>query len=133
MKAQVHILGETQRAYAISLIQGLPIDLVHTIDINVRKKIRNLPQNDRLHAMIRDVATQVEWYGRYVGEDDWKTIFTAAWKNQDVVPGINGGFVVLGVKTSKMTEAEASELIELVMAFGCQHNVKWKDPKLQEE
>jgi hypothetical protein len=41
------------------------------------------------------------------------------------VPGIDGGFVVLGKSTSKMTKAEMTELQELMAAFGAEQGVKF--------
>jgi hypothetical protein len=51
---------------------------------------------------------------------------TAALKKQKVVPGIEGGFVVIGARTSKMTVPEMTELIELSTAFGTQQGVKFR-------
>ena len=77
--------------------------------------------------MLNDVAAQVVWHGQNLSPESWKIIFSASLKRQQVVPGIDGGFVVLGMSTSKMTIAEMSELQELMMAFGVQHNVTFKD------
>jgi hypothetical protein len=41
------------------------------------------------------------------------------------VPGIDGGFVVLGKSTSKMTKGEMSELQTLIEAFGAQQGVRF--------
>jgi len=48
---------------------------------------------------------------------------------QDVVPGIDGGFVVLGKSTSKMTKPEMSELQDLIEAFGAQQGVRFTAPE----
>jgi len=82
--------------------------------------------------MLTDVSRQVNWYGRYLSKWAWKDIFTAARKRQDVVPGIEGGFVVLGEHTSRMSKAEMSELIDLMLAFGAEHKVSWTDPQYLE-
>jgi hypothetical protein len=78
-------------------------------------------------AMLHDVAKQVKWYGQYLQPEEWKDIFTAALKRQNVVPGIDGGFVVLGTSTRRMTVSEMSELMELMAAFGAEHDVRFKD------
>ena len=57
------------------------------------------------------------WYGQKLTAEEWKDVLTAALKKEKVVPGINGGFVVLGQRTSKMSKDEFSELIELTHAF----------------
>lgn len=71
---------------------------------------------------------QVEWHGRWLDAESWKCIFTAALKQQDVVPNLAGnGFVVIGQSTSKMRVSEFAELLELIQAFGAEKNVKWSD------
>ena len=42
------------------------------------------------------------------------------------MPGLDGGFVVLGLSTSKMTRAEMSDLQQLMEAFGAERGVKFK-------
>ena len=77
-------------------------------------------------ANLEDIAQQVTWYGVKLTKDEWKDVLTAALKKQKVVPGIEGGFVVIGARTSKMTVAEMTELIELSTAFGTQQGVKFR-------
>ena len=96
--------------------------------IDVKPETRSLAQNARLWAMLGDVSKQVDWYGRKLSPTAWKHVFTAALTKQDVVPGIDGGFVVLGKETSKMTRAEMTELQELMEAFGVQHGVRFSAP-----
>jgi hypothetical protein len=91
---------------------------------------RNGAQNDRLNAMCGDVAKQVVWHGQRLTRDDWRHMFVASFrKGQKVVPGIDGGFVVLGASSRQLTEAECSEVIELLFAFGAEHNVQWRNEK----
>lgn len=131
MKQTVIIVSEQHRQRAIDLIKDVPFG--HEIVIREHKTTRNLEQNARMWAMLTDISQQVDWYGQKLTKEDWKDVFTAALKRLKVVPGIDGGFVVIGAHTSKMSVAEMSELIEFAMAFGCQHQVRWKDPTLQEE
>lgn len=93
--------------------------------LTVREETRSLEQNAKLWAMLGEISEQVEWYGQKLSPEDWKHILTASLKKQRAVPGIDGGFVVLGQSTSKMSVAEMSELIELMHAFGAQQNVKF--------
>lgn len=56
------------------------------------------------------------------------SVFTAALKQQDVVPNLAGnGFVVIGQSTSRMRVSEFAELLELIQAFGTERGVKWSD------
>jgi len=88
--------------------------------------MRSISQNRMMWANLEDIAQQVIWYGVKLTKDEWKDVLTAALKKQKVVPGIEGGFVVIGARTSKMTVPEMTELIELSTAFGTQQGVKFR-------
>lgn len=90
---------------------------------------RTLDQNAKLWPMLTEVSRQVEWYGEHLSPDDWKDVFTASLRRARVVPGIDAGsFVVLGMRTSKMSKAEFSDLLEVIYAFGAQRGVTWSEP-----
>lgn len=93
--------------------------------LTVAPETRSLAQNARLWAMLTDISRQVDWYGRKLTPEEWKHVFTAALSKQDVVPGIDGGFVVLGKSTSRMTKGEMSELQTLMEAFGAEKGVRF--------
>ncbi len=97
--------------------------------VEIKPETRTLAQNARLWAMLTDVSKQVDWYGRKLSQEEWKHVFTASLSKQDVVPGIDGGFVVLGKSTSKMTKPEMSELQQLIEAFGAQQGVRFTAPE----
>jgi hypothetical protein len=72
-------------------------------------------------------SEQVEWYGQHLSKENWKDVLTASLKRQQVIPGLDGGFVVCGTSTSRMTIAEMTELIELAMAFGAEKGVVFSE------
>lgn len=83
--------------------------------------------------MLRDISKQVQWsingVKTHMDEEDWKDVFTAALKkHQRVAEGIEGGFVFLGMRTSRAKKAEIIDLIELIYAFGAERDVKWSEP-----
>lgn len=123
----VVLSGKVRRDLAHRLVAQAPAGAV----VKIEPARRTLPQNDRLHAMITDVARQVEWAGAKRNVEAWKDIFTAALRSAnhglDVVPGINGGFVLLGMHTSAMSKAEVADLIELIAAFGAERGVVFND------
>lgn len=88
---------------------------------------RTLEQNAKLWAMLHDIAKQICWYGEWLTPEEWKDVFTASLKKSHVVRGIDGGFVICGQSTSKLSKAEFSELIELIYAFGSERDVQWSD------
>lgn len=93
--------------------------------LSIKPETRSLQQNARLWAMLTEISHQVDWYGRKLTAEEWKHVFSASLKKQDVVPGLDGGFVVLGLSTSKMTKAEMGDLQTLMEAFGAQQGVKF--------
>jgi hypothetical protein len=95
------------------------------LTLKVEEEKRTSEQNKRLWALLTDISRQVEWHGQYLEPAEWKDVFTAALKRQKVVPGMDGGFVVLGSSTSKMTKAEMSDLQTLMEAFGAERGVEW--------
>lgn len=118
-KAVVIIRDERDRIQAAHWASKAP----EQTRITFARSKRTVPQNDRMWAMLTEVSASVEWYGEHLTPDDWKTVFTAALRKERVVPGINGGFVVLGQRTSDMTKEELSDLMELISAFAAQRGV----------
>lgn len=117
------ILTDTSRRTAIEAIVAAPDGM----EVIIQPRKRTLPQNDKLHAVLRDIADQVVWHGEKLSVDEWRVMLSAAWKKQTVRHGIDGGFVVMGTSTSQMSKAELSELVELAYAFGSQQGVKWNE------
>jgi hypothetical protein len=95
------------------------------VTVSEHRATRTSGQNARMWAMLHDVARQVDWYGRRLAPEEWKDVFTAALKRQKVVPGLDGGFVVLGASSRELTVAEMSELMVLIGAFGADHDVRF--------
>lgn len=105
--------------------------------VSLGRPRRTKDQNAKLWPMLQDVAEQVPWsvidhngeeVRAYLTPDDWKNIFTATLRKHTTVPGIDGGFVVLGMSTSGMSKSQFSELIELIYSFGAECGVEWSKP-----
>ena len=95
------------------------------LTLEIRPEKRSDAQNRRLWAMLADISAQVDWYGQKLTSEEWKDVFSASLKRTKVVPGLDGGFVVCGQSTSKMTKAEMCELQELMEAFGAEKDVRF--------
>lgn len=98
---------------------------------------RTIPQNSRLWALLTDVARQATWAGKKRTTEEWKDLFTGAVKaaaqNLEVVPGLEGGFMILGLRTSEMSVAEMCELQDYIEAWGAQNGVEFSDPDAAEQ
>jgi hypothetical protein len=93
---------------------------------------RSLPQNERLWAMLTDVATQVKWDGAWRTANDWKDLFMDALPREvRTVSALDGvGIVALGRSSSNLSKEEMSDLFILIERFGANHGVKFNDPAM---
>lgn len=94
---------------------------------------RTLQANSAMWALLTDISKQVDWHGEKLTPENWKDLFSACLKKQRSVVGIEGGFVVLGARTSRMSKEEMSDLLELMNAFAAEHDVKLSAPKWMSE
>lgn len=95
------------------------------LTLTLEEEKRSLPQNQLMWSILTDLSKQVLWYGEKLTKEEYKDFLTAALKKQRTIPGLEGGFVVLGASTSKMKKQEMTDLITLAHAFGDERGVKW--------
>jgi hypothetical protein len=105
----------------------------HRLTIEARPEKRSDAQNRLMWSALGDCARQITWHGQKLDAEAWKDMATAALKRQRVVPGIDGGFVVLGQRTSQMTKAEMTELIEFIHCFGSHQGVQWSPTSIAQD
>jgi len=120
------LVHDTARKLAADQIMLVPDGWICTI----QPENRNLNQNSLLWPWLSAISKGVDWYGNRLSADEWKDVLTASLKREKVVPGINGGFVVLGQHTSKMNKKDFSELLELTIAFAAQNNISLPNENL---
>ena len=118
---KVFVKTETNTDHICEAVKAANVGQV----VEIKDPTRNLDQNALLWPLLEAVSKQVVWYGKKLGPWEWKDIFSAAHKKSNVVPGIDGGFVVCGQSTSKMTKKDFSDFIEIIYAFGVEHGVKF--------
>ena len=115
--------SESDRARLMGYLAGL--DLSKPMSVSVNDEKRSDASNRRMWAMLRDIARQVDWYGQKLKDEDWKHIFSASVEKQRAVPGLDGGFVVLGLSTRKQSQKWFSDMFEVMEAFAAERGVKW--------
>lgn len=105
----------------------------HRLVMEIRQETRSDKQNRMLHAMLGDIARQVEWAGKRRDADTWKRLLTAAWlrgrgESIEVLPALDGfGVDVVFRHTSKLTKAECAELCDYIGAWCAENGVKLTD------
>lgn len=110
----------------------------HRFSFEIKPETRSTAQNRMLWSCLADIARQVEWpmNGKVqkLAAEDWKHILSAGLKShQRIAQGLEGGFVVLGQSTSRMTVAEMADLITLAHAFGDERGIEWAATSLGRE
>lgn len=95
----------------------------------VREPKRTLDQNDKMHAMLTDIAL-AKPLGRTHTPDDWKAIAMNAcnWECA-FCEGLDGRPFPIGFRSSKLTKSQMSALIDWLQAFGDEHGVVWSNPE----
>lgn len=94
-------------------------------EIAFRKpKKRSLEQNDFMWPWLRRISKTVEWAGELRTPEAWKDLFTAALREYEIVPGLEGGIVQIGLHTSNLTKDEMSALLDYIIVFAREHGVE---------
>lgn len=128
-RVTVLLTNRETRDRAKAWIDKAPMNAVMTL----AESKRSIPQNDRMHAMLTDVARQVPiWGGVRIGKDEWKLIFLDGLKREmRLVPNLDGDGVVSlsGKSSSELTKDEMTGMIDLIFKFGAEHEVQFHDPE----
>ena len=124
-RAQITLCCKPDRDRAMRWIEQAPTGT----RVTFKDSKRTVAQNDRMWAMLTDVARQLPWHGVKLRPDDWKLIFMDALKRElRIVPNVDGtGFVNLGRSSSALSKSEMADLLTLIEAFAVEHGVKLHD------
>ena len=95
--------------------------------VTFKRPGRTLPQNDRMWAMLTDVATQAEHNGNRYTPDQWKCLFMHACGHEaHFMAGLNGEPFPAGFRSSKLNKDQMTELMDFIESWGVQNGVKFK-------
>lgn len=87
---------------------------------------RSGEQNDRLHAMLGEIADRCDWAGRKWDIETWKRLFVAAWDRATKQPVVllpaldDHGVDVVFRRTSKLSRRECAELMDYIEAWAAE-------------
>ena len=124
-RAQIVLNSRADREKAIRWVQQLPPGT----RLDFKGPQRSLEQNDRMWAMLTDIATQKTLNGRKWSTDQWKVIFlTALGRETQFIPDLDGKFIPYGQSSSSLSKSEMSDLIDFMSAWGAENDVVWSDP-----
>lgn len=97
--------------------------------VTVSEPTRSLDQNAAMWPILQAFADQLQWpiNGQMVwmSPEDWKDVLTAAFRRESVrvAMGMDGGLVMLGLRTREFGVREMSEFIEFLHATAAARDV----------
>ena len=105
--------------------------------VTVAEPTRSVEQNSAQWPILEAFSRQLEWpvNGRMVkmSAEEWKDVLTAAFKGESVrlAMGLNGGVVMLGLRTSEMPKGQFSEWLDFLKATAADRGVRIELPAME--
>lgn len=134
MKQQFCLINDNVKRNVVSFIESLPVDRRSPVIIEAHEESRTDKQNRLMWPLLKDLSDQVSWYGEKLEPAEWKDLITVLVsqmqnpeREQKSAPGINGGRVYFGVRTSQSSKRYMVEVIEAIYWFGTERNVKFSE------
>jgi hypothetical protein len=122
---QVVILNSSHdRERAARVIASAPPGSI----VEVKAPKRTLDQNSLLWAMLSQIS-MAKPQGRHHTPDVWKALFLhAAGHAVQFEPGLDGSPFPIGFRSSKLTKAQFSNLIEFILAYAAEQGLILTQP-----
>lgn len=101
--------------------------------VTVKEPTRTLDQNAALWPLLEGFSKQLLWpvNGALVKlePEEWKDILSSAFRGEQVrvAQGLNGGVVMLGLRTSKMGKRQFGEFLEFVHSVAVDRGVEVRE------
>lgn len=122
-----YILAHAEaRRRAIQAIHNAPQGHV----VTVKEPTRNLDQNAFLWVLLEAFSKQLVWpvNGKMVPltAEEWKDILSAGFRKETarLAMGLDGGVVMLGLRTSKMGKKQFADFVEFVQSIAADRGVE---------
>ena len=122
MPATVNIITAADRA---RIIHWANIAEKNTV-VRFYKPGRTIPQNDRMWAMLTEVATQAHHNGQKYTPDQWKQLFMHACGHEvHFMAGLSGEPFPAGFRSSKLDKEQMGELMDFMEAWGAEKGINF--------
>ncbi len=124
-KAIYRLVHSEARRRAAQACADAPDGYVVTVAEETRSNAQNAVQWPYLDAFSKQLLWPVNGSMEKLTPDEFKDILTAAFQGETVrlAAGLNGGVVMLGMRTSKMPKGQFSEWISFLQATAADRNV----------
>ena len=101
--------------------------------VTVKEPTRTLDQNAALWPLLTEFSKQLLWPVNgamsKLEPEEWKDILSSAFRGEQVrvAQGLNGGVVMLGLRTSKMGKRQFGEFLEFVHSVAVDRGVEVRE------
>jgi hypothetical protein len=124
LSRNVRLVGPRQRTHAKAQIDDAPEGWVMRLGPETRRDA----QNRKLWPMLQDIQRQVPGFETFNTEDIKLRFLNTLGAEMRFLPTLEGeGMFPVGLKSSTLTVAQFSGLIELLYAFGAKRGVIWTE------
>ncbi len=143
-------LNKSNKSNVLNLI-SMMCDPLKVFRIRVDEyDARTIIQNEKMHAMLGDIARQAKHLNQVLDLDSWKRLcvdqyrkdciendlprLADYWKRQNfrIMPGLDGSsLVALGTQTRDFPKYVAAGFIEWLYAYGAKNEIVWSKPEKQ--
>lgn len=128
-RAFVTLRNKSDREKATRWVAGVPAGT----RLEFKAPRRSLDQNSLLWQRLTEVAQQMpEWFGHRMKPEDYKDLFVAALRKAVMLPGIDGGIVPIGLRSSDLTKEEFTNLLDLISHFAATKGLKLSDEEVSD-
>ena len=123
-----HVLTLRNEAERFTVIEWLK-RAAYGHRIEVKEPKHSDLQNDRMWAMLGDIAKQGTINGRTFSPDEWKCIFMQAMGREVAfLPTLNSsGFFPTGFRSSDLTVREMADLQEFMEAYAAENEITLRE------
>lgn len=100
------------------------------VEVSIEAETRDTEQNKQQWPILQAFAKQIQWPVNgsmvYMSDEEWKDVLTAAFKQETVrlAMGLNGGVVMLGLRTSKIKRQDWPEWMAFLKATAAMRGVR---------
>jgi hypothetical protein len=111
-----------------NLIAGNKMQLI------IKSESKNREQEEKYHAMIKEISDQASHIGAKWSADDWKRLLIHEFMKTNtgeitrIIPSLSGdGIVQLGFQSREFTKKQSSEFIEFLSAWGADKGIVFNE------
>jgi hypothetical protein len=106
------------------------LDAGNNLVMEIKLASKSREQEEKYHAMIKDIAKQAQHLGAKWSSEDWKRLLVDQFMRDSgdsggkVIPNLDGtGIVQLGFQTRKFTKEQASEFVEWLYSWSAENGI----------